>query len=232
MDAVKLQQYTRTSRSLHLSGKAIVEGDEPLKECTCPSPNHSCIAGPLQHWKKLACTDVSNFLLEQSSRYDETVVVRMLLQSRSTHNTVRFKQFHGTCVPVLMILFLLPQEVVRLTLLEKFWHRIVSNPMMWKALYCRDFDRCPTLWRRYSGSSLMETPHASQRGVQKCVWRMLHSRSGAEQCLFHLEASRNPKFFRVCKTLTGIPGRSREELLESYVNWRKQGTMVRKMAST
>lgn len=108
----------------------------------------------------------------------------------------RLTKFHGTCVPVIMLFYLASTEVGRLAVLDTFWKRIVTHPMIWQGLYCRDY------------------------GTKHCVWRTLEGRAGSEKCLCHMGSTHPAKFVAICKQITGIPGRSKEELMHSYCSWR------------
>merc|ERR1712070_371710 len=54
----------------------------------------------------------------------------------------------------------------------------------------------------------------------RCVWRTLQGKHVGAQCLYHMGHVNEPEFLAVCKRITAIPGRSKEELLESYQTWR------------
>jgi len=110
----------------------------------------------------------------------------------------RLTKFHGTRVPVLISFCLLSTEIGRLAILDTFWKRITQHPMLWQGVYCRDY------------------------GSKRCVWRTLEGRAGSEKCLCHLGNTNPAEFVRVCKSITAIPGRSKEELLEAYRNWRAE----------
>lgn len=110
----------------------------------------------------------------------------------------RLTKFHGTRVPVLVLFCLLSTEVGRLAILDTFWKRIVQHPMVWQGVYCRDY------------------------GTKRCVWRTLEGRAGAAKCLCHLGDTSPNDFTDICKQITSIPGRSKEELLASYRSWRTE----------
>mmetsp|Transcript_51030 Transcript_51030/g.89066 ORF Transcript_51030/g.89066 Transcript_51030/m.89066 type:complete len:344 (+) Transcript_51030:54-1085(+) len=120
----------------------------------------------------------------------------------------RLTQFHGTRVPVFILFFLPPTEVGRLGMLDKFWQRIVAHPLVWQGLYCRDYGR------------------GCQRSL-RCVWHTLDGRKGAERCLCHLGTTHPSAFADICRQITAIPGRSKEELMQAYVEWRKERARVR-----
>lgn len=108
----------------------------------------------------------------------------------------RLTKFHGTHIPVLMCFNLLSTEVGRLAILDTFWKRIVQHPMIWQGIYCRDY------------------------GTKRCVWRTLHGKAGSDKCLYHLNCTNPTDYHEVCRQITAIPGRSGEELLDSYRSWR------------
>lgn len=103
-------------------------------------------------------------------------------------------------MPVLIILCLPVTVVGRLAILDKFWTRIVKSSLVWRGLYCRDYGCGP---------------------CPRCVWRTLDGRAGAEACLYHLGGTHPAIFSAICRRITAIPGRSREELLEEYQAWRR-----------
>lgn len=115
----------------------------------------------------------------------------------------RLTKFHGTHIPVKILYFLLSTEVARLARLDHFWKRIVEHPLVWQGVYCRDYDRCGSWGKR-------------------CVWRTLEGRAGCVKCLYHLGSTHRAYFLDVCKTITAIPGRLPEELLDAYRVWRKE----------
>lgn len=108
----------------------------------------------------------------------------------------RLTKFHGTRVPVLIVFFLFSTEVGRLSALDTFWKRIVQQAMVWQGLYCRDY--C----------------------LKRCVWQTLHGRAGCKMCLYHIGTTYPADFIEICKQITAIPGRSDEELMNDYCNWR------------
>lgn len=115
----------------------------------------------------------------------------------------RLTQFHGTHVPVVILFFLKAMEVGRIAFCDKFFHRIVQHPMLWRGIHCRDYG-------------------TGRPWESRCVWQTLHGRGpNAEQCLFHLFfKSRLADYSHACKHITAIPGRLKEELMESYKQWR------------
>lgn len=118
----------------------------------------------------------------------------------------RLTQFHGTCVPILILFYLQTTEVGILSLCDRFWRRILQTDMVWRALHCRDYG-------------------CAVASCGRCTWQALNGRGAdTEQCLFHLarapEAGASMQGFRAtCKQLTRIPGRAKEELLETYKQW-------------
>jgi len=114
---------------------------------------------------------------------------------------LRLTQFHGTSVPILILFYLQTTEAGILSLCDRFWRRILQTDMTWRALHCRDYG-------------------CAVAGSGRCAWQALNGRAaGAEQCLFHLAGASTQGFIATCKQLTRIPGRTREELLESYQQW-------------
>lgn len=129
----------------------------------------------------------------------------------------RLTQYHGTRVPVLMLFFLHTGEVGRLARADTFFRRIVRHPMMWPGLHCRDYGNDLALQAR---SGVARTSH-------RCVWRKLHGRAVAcDSCLYHMESSSPSNFNTWCKKITAIPGRSKDELMESYRKWREDQSAV------
>jgi len=124
---------------------------------------------------------------------------------------MRFTSFHGTQVPVLVMLFLQPAEVGRSGLADKFLRRITTeHAALWRGIHCRDL-----------GARNAE-PGAS-RGRGRCVWQTLGGSAAASRaCIFHMEELSPGDYFVACKNITSIPGRSREELLELYSRWREE----------
>lgn len=121
----------------------------------------------------------------------------------------RLTQFHGTQVPVLIIFFLRPAEVARFALTNALFQRVAGSEqtVLWRGLHCRDHAE-DAGW-----SPLQRAP---------CVWQSLRSPAARiPRCLFHL-AAKPSEFCAVCIRMTRIPGRSKEELLEHYVSWRRQ----------
>jgi len=114
----------------------------------------------------------------------------------------RLTQFHATRVPIHMVFFIQTTELEQLGVADKFWCRIAKHKMVWRGLYCRDYDLSA----------------GGARG--RCVWRTLHGRAAENLCLFHMRFTHPPEFAEVCKQITAIPGRSKAELLQSYIEWR------------
>lgn len=159
----------------------------------------------------------------------------------------RFTQYHGTSVPILIIFHLLPAEIAKLTLLDRFWRRILGHQEIWKGIYCRDYNHlhkrlssdvdgvkiwgrmCEEGWHPlhcYTDEGWHPqcgrlTPALEKDGRKHCVWQSLNGRvKGGEQCLLHLPVAKSQaEFRRECDRITRIPGRSREELLASYKTW-------------
>merc|ERR1712060_480111 len=50
----------------------------------------------------------------------------------------RLTQFHGTRVPVIILLFLQSTEASRLAATDKFFGRTTKHKILWRALHCRD----------------------------------------------------------------------------------------------
>lgn len=115
-------------------------------------------------------------------------------------------QFHATTVPMEMIWFVQTSELERLSVTDKFWNRITKHVCVWRGFYCRDY-----------GLSTADS-------TQSCVWRTtLGKRERCQQpCLFHLGVTNPTEYRAVCKRITAIPGRSREELIASYIAWRRE----------
>jgi hypothetical protein len=113
----------------------------------------------------------------------------------------RFTAFHGTRVPILIVFHLRATDIARLSLTGHFWRRCVDDTAVSRGLYCRDYtvEIC--------------TPRS------RCVWRTLHGNAGATLCLYHLGESPSSEYHAMCKRITSIPGRSREELLQHYHDW-------------
>merc|ERR1719379_433023 len=102
-----------------------------------------------------------------------------------------------------MLFFLESAEVGRMVAVDHFFARIVRHSMVWSALYCRDH--------------VAQTIPGQRQSQRRCVWRSLNGRTvGCEQCLFHMGRTNPGNFAQVCKRITAIPGRSKEELLNSY----------------
>jgi len=116
----------------------------------------------------------------------------------------RLTQYHGTRVPVHMVFFIQTTELEQLGVADKFWGRIAKHVMVWRGLYCRDYDLSA----------------GGARG--RCVWRTLHGRAADDLCLFHMRFTHPQEFSEACKRITAIPGRSKEELLQSYQQWRER----------
>eukprot|EP00929_Paragymnodinium_shiwhaense_P026763 TRINITY_DN15831_c0_g1_i1.p1 TRINITY_DN15831_c0_g1~~TRINITY_DN15831_c0_g1_i1.p1 ORF type:complete len:397 (+),score=62.15 TRINITY_DN15831_c0_g1_i1:90-1280(+) len=127
----------------------------------------------------------------------------------------RLTQYHGTRVPIVIIFMLRTTEVGRLTTVDKFWRRSVSDAMIWQGLYCRD----------YAVSVGQVCPANKRCGLYcrgRCVWKTLNGRQGTEKCLYHMGGINEKAYLSICRRLTAIPGRSKEELLESYAIWRER----------
>merc|ERR1740138_936159 len=104
-----------------------------------------------------------------------------------------------------MLFFLQSPEVANMVRVDRFFARIVKHQMVWGALYCRDYV-----------SQMVPGPGYQRR----CVWRMLNGRAaGCEQCLFHMGRTNPGRFAELCKLITAIPGRSKEELMAGYKKW-------------
>lgn len=117
---------------------------------------------------------------------------------------LKLTTYHGTKVPVVILFFLSNGDVERLCFCDKFWRRICTRPSMYRALFCRDFHR--------DGMS----------NSRPCVWQTLQGKAaGLERCLLHRYEALPADFAAECKGITRIPGRSNEELLESYSRWRQ-----------
>lgn len=117
----------------------------------------------------------------------------------------RLTQFNGTRVPVLVAFSLTATEVGRMATLDTFWKRIVGSARVWRGIQCRDYD-C--------------------RGRLDCMWRTLQAGdcTGPDKqkaCLYHLGDFDDGAFSDACRAITAIPGRSKEELLRDYNEWRK-----------
>lgn len=54
------------------------------------------------------------------------------------------------------------------------------------------------------------------------MWQMLNGRSGHDQCLFHLSLTDPVAFRELGKRVSSIPGKSREELMDSYYKWMRE----------
>mmetsp|Transcript_686 Transcript_686/g.1047 ORF Transcript_686/g.1047 Transcript_686/m.1047 type:complete len:344 (+) Transcript_686:91-1122(+) len=141
------------------------------------------------------------------SHWTENPMALEMMKAMSFSYTVpslqpRLTKFHGTRVPVLMLFFLFSTEVGRLAALDTFWKRIVQHAMVWQGLYCRDY--CS----------------------KRCVWQTLHGRAGSKMCLYHIGNTHPSEFVEICKQITAIPGRSDEELMGDYCNWRLEQKAV------
>merc|ERR1719310_1364044 len=115
-------------------------------------------------------------------------------------------QYHGTRVPIIMAFYLLNTEVGRLATVDRFWRRSVSRPVVWRGLYCRDYGRSMNSYSLVCNG--------------RCVWKTLNGKAGEAMCLYHLSVVNEAEYLAICKRITAIPGRSKEELLESYQKWR------------
>jgi len=120
----------------------------------------------------------------------------------------RFTQYHGTRVPIFILLNLKSAEIGSIAGLDHFWRRCASDAGVWRGVHCRDYG-------------------AGTEGCnERCMWRTLHGRRGTSMCVFHLPKVNQAEFKRVCKRITAIPGRSNEELLKSYREWREKMPIV------
>ncbi|CAK0807309.1 unnamed protein product, partial [Prorocentrum cordatum] len=110
---------------------------------------------------------------------------------------LRLTGFHGTPVLVVVLLFLRPSEAGRVRTCDRFFQRVGGHEKVWQGLRCRDYirDACST---------------------KRCMWQVLGgSLDGAGKCVYHLRESNAEAFRDTCKQITRIPGRSKEELMES-----------------
>jgi len=148
----------------------------------------------------------------------------------------RFTQFHGTSVPIVIVFFLLPTDVAKLSLLDRFWRRILRHHEVWRGIYCRDYNHLPKnstagsdgckIWGHSAADNTITCGYWSVNGSvspKRCVWQTLNGHAaGGKQCLLHLTVSKGAaEFRRECDRITRIPGRSKEELLTSYMAWLK-----------
>jgi len=106
----------------------------------------------------------------------------------------------------MMLFYLLNTEVGRLATVDRFWRRSVSRPVVWRGLYCRDYGRSVNSYSTVCNG--------------RCVWKTLNGKAGEAMCLYHMSVVNEAEYLAICKRITAIPGRSKEELLESYQRWR------------
>merc|ERR1719440_1969074 len=150
--------------------------------------------------------DIEKFVIPGSHWTENPMAMEMMKAMSFTYAVPalqpRLTKFHGTQIPVMILWFLMSTEIGRLAALDKFFKRIVTHPMIWTGIYCRDYDRY--------GS------------CKRCVWRALEGRAGSQRCLYHMNTTYPKEYYDLCKKITAIPGRLPEDLLESYCTWRAE----------
>eukprot|EP00930_Biecheleria_cincta_P040515 TRINITY_DN27753_c0_g1_i1.p1 TRINITY_DN27753_c0_g1~~TRINITY_DN27753_c0_g1_i1.p1 ORF type:complete len:385 (+),score=66.15 TRINITY_DN27753_c0_g1_i1:92-1246(+) len=182
-------------------------GQEVLEKArSTPRPGTSGLSPPSTRSKRGYKTLVTAALNMIS---DEDPMLEDLQPDQQEHTKIpplvlKLTTYHGTKVPVVMLFFLSNGDVERLCFCDKFWRRICRRPSMHRALFCRDFHR--------DGMSTS----------RPCVWQTLQGRAaGLERCLLHRYEALPADFAAECMGITRIPGRSSEELMESYSRWRQ-----------
>jgi len=153
--------------------------------------------------------DLATRIAQQASHWTQNPVAMEQMRSLSTVSVMpvlpqRLTQFHGSQVPIVIVYFLRSTELARLAQADQFWRRNIGVEAVWSGLHCRD----------YCGAMCFES--------DVCVWSTMHGNEGAPRCLYHMSTVDNREFKAMCKRITGIPGRSAEELRSAYLAWRKQ----------
>lgn len=203
------QSRNSTSKNFSRAGSEIVQDRAESGHLRGFKSRASDCRSPVQY-----LSQTTPMALLPGKHWTENPVAMEIMQNMTIEHLVpalqpRLTQFHGSRVPVFILFFLPPTEVGRLGGLDTFWQRIVAHPLVWQGLYCRDYGR------------------GSKRSL-RCVWHTLDGRAGAERCLCHLGTTHPSAFADICRQITAIPGRSKEELMHAYVDWRQERSQILK----